>query len=389
MPTSVSAQSQTGEGARIVNVDPDNPARLAKARVLKQAGFAVYEASTGKEAIELVLQHVPDLVLLDLHLPDSNAAEVCRQLKSAPAKAAVIALQKSTLAAVTPQASTALNNGADSYLTEPVDPDVLIATVKALLRLRAADHALSAANAALNVVNRDLERSNEDLQQFASVASHDLQEPLRTVTSFVGLLERSARAKLSANEAQYLEFIIEGAQRMRTLIDDLLLYSQVGRALRGTETVNLRIVLDWALDNLGEQIAASGVDIQSGQLPMVEGDAMQLGHVLQNLLSNAIKYRAPGRRAVIRLSAQPRGAKEWLICVQDNGIGVESQYWQTIFAPFKRLHGKDVPGTGIGLALCRRIVEAHAGAIWIESVPGEGSTFFFTLPAASVQVLVA
>jgi two-component system sensor histidine kinase/response regulator len=370
------------ETATIINVDDNEPARYVKARLLSRAGFIVHNAATGTEGLKLFAEQSPDLVLLDVNLPDLHGIEVCRRIKSSAAGASVIVLQISASATAAPNATAALNSGADAYLTEPVDPDVLVATVRAMLRLRKAERELSAANERLSVVNHELQRSNEDLQQFAFAASHDLQEPLRTISGFVSLLEKTARDKLAGPELEYLAYISDGAQRMRNLIADLLQYSQVGQKPASFQPAELNVVLPWALENLHELISESGAVITWDPLPCVTGDEAQLGQILQNLIGNAIKYARRGVPPAIHLSASRRD-QDWLIAVRDNGIGIDSKYFQVIFAPFKRLHGRSIPGTGIGLAVCRRMIEAHSGRIWVESSPGEGSTFYFTLPVSS------
>jgi DNA-binding response OmpR family regulator len=207
--------------ALIINVDDNEPSRYVRSRILINAGFHVHDAATGAEAVRLIAEQKPDLVLLDVHLPDVNGIELCRRIKAAPENASVIVLQISASATTAPHAVSALESGADGYLTEPVDPDVLVATVRSLLRLRKAERDLIAANERLQVLNRELQRSNEDLQQFAFAASHDLQEPLRSIASFAALLEKKAREKLSAAELEYLGLISDSARRMRALIADL------------------------------------------------------------------------------------------------------------------------------------------------------------------------
>ncbi len=367
--------------AVIINVDDHEPARYAKGHILSRAGFTVHDAGTGGEALALIAAHNPDLVLLDVNLPDLNGIEVCKRLKAQPDSASVIILQISASATGAHNATAALNSGADAYLAEPVDPDVLISTIKALLRLRSAERALSAANDRLQQLNQELRRSNEDLKQFAFSASHDLQEPLRTVTSFASLLERAAAPKLTGKEKEYLHFIVEGSRRMRTLINDLLSYSQVGHEPDSSQVVDLNSVLPWALENLRDGITQSDAQITSDPLPSVMGDEAQLGQVFQNLIGNAIKYGRPGVKPAIHVSATQENSY-WLIRVVDNGIGIDARDWQLIFSAFKRLHGKEIPGTGLGLAVCRKVVEAHGGKIWVHSAVGEGSTFSFTLPVA-------
>lgn len=364
----------------IINVDDHEAARYVKRRILSGAGFVVHDAATGGEALSLVERHDPDLVLLDINLPDVNGIEVCRRVKSTPSSSSVIVLQISASSVTAPNATAALENGADAYLAEPVDPGVLIATVKALLRLRKTERELATTNERLEMVNQDLKRSNEDLQQFAFIASHDLQEPLRAVISFAGLLEKTAAAKLSESELEYLGYIVDGSRRMRALIEDVLLYSQVGQKIAVSQTVDLNGTLKFAIATLGDVIRRSNADITSDRLPTVPGDERQLVHVFQNLIGNAIKYARPGVKPTIHCSAIPSG-DYWLIRVRDNGIGIEDKYLETIFAPFKRLHGREIPGTGIGLAICRRVIEAHGGQIRVESTLGEGSVFSFTVPA--------
>jgi signal transduction histidine kinase len=370
------------EAATIINVDDHEPARYARGRILSHAGFLVLDAATGSDALNLIAEHNPDMVLLDVHLPDVSGIEICRRVKATPECASVIVLQISASAITAPQATAALNNGADGYLTEPVDADVLVATVKALLRLRKAERELANANDRLKTLNQELSRSNEDLQQFAFAASHDLQEPLRTINAFASLLGQTAAAKLDQNEHLCLKYISEGAQRMRALIDDLLSYSQVGRTPGAHETVDLNPVLSSVLEDLREGLIESDADVAFDPLPLVMGDESQLRHVFQNLIGNAIKYSRKGVKPAIRVSAT-RGNQDWVIRISDNGIGIDPSYLKLVFAAFKRLHGKDVPGTGIGLAICRRAIEAHGGRIWAESVVGEGSTFFFSLMATA------
>ena len=228
----------------------------------------------------------------------------------------------------------------------------------------------------------ELVRSNEDLQQFAYLASHDLQEPLRAVTGFAALLKESYGGQLDAKADQWINFITDGSMRMSGLIQDLLAYSRVDR--RGLEfaPVNLRDALDDAQANLRAAIGESGAEILAEGLPMVQGDATQLALLFQNLVGNAIKFRREGVAPRIRIGAKQQDG-HWSISVQDNGIGIPPEHSERVFMIFQRLHGRSerYPGTGIGLAICKRIVERHGGRIWVESTPGEGSTFNFTIPS--------
>jgi light-regulated signal transduction histidine kinase (bacteriophytochrome) len=311
-------------------------------------------------------------------------------LKSNPENASLLVIQMSASALTAPHATAALNSGADMYLMEPIDPDVLIATVRALLRVRKAERELAKANLALQnannqleALNEELRRSNGDLQQFAFVASHDLQEPLRTVTTFVQLIENSIGDRFSAEEAMYFKHVLDGAERMRDLINDVLAYSQAGRDPHD-KLGNLDLVrtVNYAVQNLGEQIRETGAQIIVHPLPLVHGDFTQLANLFQNLISNSLKYRRQDIPLSVEISAKRSSPTEWTIQVRDNGIGISHQYHQQVFVPFKRLHGRNIPGTGIGLALCKRIVEMHNGHIWLDSEEQQGASFFLTLPAA-------
>jgi two-component system, sensor histidine kinase and response regulator len=374
--------------ATILNVDDYEPGRYARSRLLKQAGYLAYEAGSGGEALKLAEAHLPDLILLDVNLPDISGFEVCRRLKRGVMTSKTPVIQISATNITPAERVAGLDNGADGYLITPIDPDVLLATIRALLRVRKAETeleranaALLAANAALAVANESLTRSNEDLQKFAYLASHDLQEPLRTVSSFATLLERRYAGKLDEGADEMLRHIRQGANRMGSLIQGLLAYAQAGRdSDERWEQVDTESVLKWALNNLENSVAESQARITHDPLPSVRGDEMQLAQLFQNLISNGIKYCCPNRSPEIHLSATAEDGR-YRFLVRDNGSGIAPEFHQQVFAPFRRLHGQDVPGTGIGLATCQRIVERHGGRIWVESVPGEGSTFLFTLPA--------
>ncbi|HEX7468097.1 MAG TPA: PAS domain S-box protein [Methanobacterium sp.] len=224
-----------------------------------------------------------------------------------------------------------------------------------------------------------LKTSNKELEQFAHVASHDLQEPLRMVTSFTQLLERRYKGQLDEDADDYIGFIVEGAQRMKDLIDDLLIFSRLNTEKRKLEPILMEVALDDVLFNLKSSIEENNAIITYDPLPTIIGDISQIRQLFQNLLSNAIKFHGD-EPSEIHISAQNL-EKEWLFSVSDNGIGINHNHQKQIFNIFKRLHTrKDYEGTGIGLAICKRIVERHGGRIWVESEEGKGSSFFFTIP---------
>ncbi len=222
--------------------------------------------------------------------------------------------------------------------------------------------------------------SNAELEQFAFVASHDLQAPLRTVASFVMLLKRRYQGKLDAEADEFINAAVGGAERMQILIHDLLAFSKIGRTDTVKERCDLEAVFRNTLEILKEPIRESAAIVVSEGLPTVMAIPLRMGQLMQNLIGNAIKYRGK-EHPRIRVWARRRKAV-WEISVQDNGIGIDPQYYEKVFIIFQRLHSrKDYPGTGIGLAICKKIVEHHGGRLWVESEPGAGSTFRFTLPA--------
>ncbi|MDP2312213.1 MAG: ATP-binding protein [Pseudomonadota bacterium] len=224
-----------------------------------------------------------------------------------------------------------------------------------------------------------LRRSNADLEQFAYVTSHDLKEPLRAISGSVQVLQSRFGEALGAEAEESIRHTVDGANRMQTLIDDLLTYSRLTSREAPLEPTNCDDVLGEALANLEVPLKESRAVVTHDHLPVVRADRTQLLQVFQNLVSNALKYRSE-RTPKIHVSAEHRG-DEWMFSVRDNGIGIAPQYADRIFKIFQRLHTrKDYPGTGIGLAVCKTVVERHGGRIWVESEPEEGSTFYFTLP---------
>jgi PAS domain S-box-containing protein len=225
----------------------------------------------------------------------------------------------------------------------------------------------------------DLERSNKELEQFAYVASHDLQEPLRMVASFTQLLEERYKDQLDQDAKEFIRFAADGANRMRSLINDLLAYSGVGARGKPLEPTDCHAALGQAITNLSMVIEENQAIVTSDQLPTVMTDALQMVPLFQNLIGNAIKFRGE-ESPRIHVSVQEKG-NEWVFSVKDNGIGIAPQFSERIFVAFQRLHSREkYPGTGIGLAICNKIVDRHGGKIWVESELGKGSTFYFTMP---------
>ena len=227
----------------------------------------------------------------------------------------------------------------------------------------------------------ELRRANEDLNQFAFAASHDFQEPLRMITSYSQLLLKGYSGHLSGEASVCVNFISEGTKRMRELLADLLSYTEAGSNQPETdELIDLNLIFQKASQNLKTAIDESGATLTSDPLPTIQGRQVHFVQLFQNLIGNAIKYRGESSPRVHFAAENAKGA--WIISVSDNGMGIDPEYHQQIFGVFKRLHGKAIPGTGIGLAICQRVVERYGGRIWVESELGKGSTFYFTLPLA-------
>ncbi|TAJ77132.1 MAG: PAS domain-containing sensor histidine kinase [Gallionellaceae bacterium] len=226
---------------------------------------------------------------------------------------------------------------------------------------------------------KELSRSNQELEQFAYVASHDLQEPLRMVASYTQLIAQRYRDKLDADADEFIEFAVDGATRMQAIINDLLMLSRVGTRNLAFTRVDSKSSLDRALANLRLVIGETGAEIICDTLPVVDADGSQLTQLFQNLIGNALKFHGD-RSPLVRIGAEKQDG-EWVFYVSDNGIGIAPEHFERIFLMFQRLHGKrEYPGTGIGLTICKKIVERHGGKIWVESAQGKGTTFYFTVP---------
>jgi light-regulated signal transduction histidine kinase (bacteriophytochrome) len=255
----------------------------------------------------------------------------------------------------------------------------MVSAIQDISHRKRYEESLKGLNQQLMLANHELENSNKELEQFAYVASHDLQEPLRMISSFLGLIEKKYDEILDEKGKQYISFAVDGAKRMRSIILDLLDFSRLKEAYESKKWIPMPEIMKEVLLLNKKLILESGAKITTSNLPTVYGQESGLIQLFNNLISNAIKYRKEEEKPKINITAEEHG-DHWQFTVEDNGIGIDSKYLEKIFIIFQRLHGREqYPGSGIGLAICKKITEIHGGKIWVESTLGKGSTFHFTL----------
>jgi signal transduction histidine kinase len=476
---------------RILNVDDNEISRYVRTLTLQTEGYLVSEAASGQQALERLASENPAVVLLDVNLPDMHGFEVCRRIKEAESAVRPLVVHISATHQLVADRARGLESGADGYLIEPVEPELLNATIRSLLRLRRAEESLIHSEerrriaqavagmitwewdldsntvtlsegasvgehvlpleeylasvhpderrqveermleavvsgvlaieyrtvspdgvrwvtsraktfstgatsprmigATLDITDKkraadeleclvaQLGRSNADLQDFAFSAGHDLREPLRMISLYADLLQSQHQTSLDADGKQCLQFVSGGVERMSRLLDDLLAFAKAGSEFDPPDTpVDFNAVARKVVKDIDQLIETSHASITLTQLPPMRVHSSHLYQLLLNLMSNAIKYRGtePPR---IHVSASRLGNR-WRIAVRDNGIGIDPKHSSQVFRLFKRLHGDERPGSGMGLAICKRIVERYGGEMWVESAPGSGSTFHFTIP---------
>lgn len=355
----------------IVDDTPDNLRVLSA--MLTNRGYEVRKALNGRRAIASVQSEPPDLILMDIRMPEMDGYEVCRQLKATPQGCEVPIIFISALDDALDKVRAFAAGGVD-YVTKPFQEAEVLARIEHQLRIQRLQQQLIEQN-------EELLRSNRELEQFAYVVSHDLQQPLQSVTGFVRLLQMKYEDSLDDVAQDYLNRIHETGSRMQRLVQDLLTYAQVGRQEQEPQSVDCNQILRQVLENLQEAIDKKRATFTWDSLPVVQGNESQLIQLFQNLISNGIKFVPDDVAPQIHIAVMQQ-KDYWQIGIQDNGIGIKPENCEQIFEIFQRLHtGSKYSGTGIGLATCKKIVEQHQGHIWVKSQLGEGTTFFFTLPA--------
>jgi len=359
-------------GGDILLVDdtPDNLRLLSL--ILSQRGYEVRKALSGRMAITSAQAKAPDLILLDVRMPQMDGYQVCEQLKANPQTADIPVVFVSALDDPLDKVKAFAVGGAD-YVTKPFQDLEVIARTEHQLRIRRLQKQLVKHN-------EELTRSKRELEQFAYAVSHDLQQPLQSILGFTKIMLMKYQASFDQEVKQYFGSIEAASHRMQKLIVDTLDYARIHSKKQIFEPIDCNQVIKQAIENLYSLIEAKQAKIEIDSLPIVMGDETLLVQLFQNLISNAIKFTYPGVSPSVEISATFT-ERHWQFCVADNGIGIEPENLTGIFEAFHRLQ-KQYDGTGIGLAICRKIVEAHGGLIWVESQPGQGTSFYFTLPGA-------
>ncbi len=360
------------EDILLVDDTPDN-LRVLSAMLTNQ-GYEVRKALNGQRAIASVQSDPPDLILLDIRMPGMDGYTVCQQLKSDPKSCDVPVIFISALDDVLDKVKAFAVGGVD-YVTKPFQEMEVLARIEHQLCIQRLKQQLLEHN-------QELARSNQELEQFAHVVSHDLQQPLQSITGFAKLILIKYQDQLDTTAVDYLNRIHGSGDRMQQLIQDLLFYSKAGRCTQEMQVVDLNRVLKQVLEHLDSSIQQGQITFDGGLLPTVVGYETQLIQLFQNLISNAIKFVAPGVIPQIEISALQKGAW-WLMEIHDNGIGIDAHHLDKVFDMFQRAQAAaPYSGTGIGLATCKKIVKNHGGQLWATSQVGIGTTFHFTIMSA-------
>lgn len=365
----------------IVDDTPVNLRVLAK--ILSDRGYKVRKALNGQIALTACQTLLPDVILLDIMMPDMDGYEVCQRLKSDPKTQDIPVIFISALEDEWDKVK-AFKSGGSDYITKPFQIEEVLARVKHHLTIQQLQYQLKVQNSQLQALNAQLVQSHRELEQFAYMASLDLQSPLQVIIGNADLLTWKYEQQLGTDGDRYLTNIMEASGRMTQLIQDLLTYSKVGIPIpsQSFESIDANFVLEEALANLSGEISKSGAIITHSHLPTVRGNEGQLMQLFQNMMANAIKFRLPNVSPQIEVGCNLNNPEEWQFEIRDNGIGIDPDQGDRIFDAFYRLHSYDeYPGTGIGLTLCKKIVERHGGRLWFDSIKGQGTSFYFTLPA--------
>ncbi len=334
----------------------------------------VVTVKSGPEGIAKAESEQPDVILLDIRMPGMDGYEVCKILKSQSETNHIPVIMITAIKTDSESRIKGLELGADAFLAKPIDETELAAQVKAMLRIKKAEDAL-------RMERDELAKTASRLEEFAYTVTHDLKSPLSTIGCYSTLLLEKYYDKLDEKGKLYLKRMESNIFHMDKLILDILELSRLGKVLDQKEQFCIELIVNQALENLKPEIDEKGIDIIiSNDLPMVYGSKERLRQVYDNIISNAIKFISDAKSPTIEIGYSDKDDKHQLFYVKDNGIGIEKKYHEEIFQEFYRLNNTKTKGTGIGLAIAKRIIDQHDGDIWVESEEGKGSSFYFTLP---------
>ncbi len=358
---------------RILVVEDSESEQQLLCDILQDEGFAVVGCSSAAEGLQHVQGKEFGVAVVDLRLPDLSGNQLLERIREQDDEVRVIIY---TGAASYDSVKEAINLGAFAYVEKLSDPSELLRHVHRACRERV-DRYATDLEEAVAARTEELARSNRELEDFASVVAHDLRSPLLTISGYSQILNEEYEGILDGEGRQYISSIVGGVQRMNRLIEDLLDYSRLGRAAEPTDCIDLNAVLEQVKENLAATIAENDARLVVSPLPTLPGNHTQLVQLFQNLVANGLKFRREVDPQLCVSAAESDNC--WTFRVEDNGIGIEPKDFERVFQVFQRLHGEAYTGTGIGLAVCKKIVERHGGRIWLESEPNQGTTFFFTL----------
>lgn len=373
------------ERVQVLLVDDNAANLLALENVLRSPEIAVTKAKSGNEALAALLEGEFACVLMDVQMPGMDGFELASIIRNDERTKDMPIIFASGSQRTESDVFKGYENGAIDYLLKPLDASIVRSKIRVFAELYRRRLESKRNEEKLAAYAEELKRSNAELDQFASIAAHDLQAPLRAIDNGAGILAEDFQGKLGGDADKWLGRIRSNAERMRVLINDLLSFAKVGRRQPSIDLDLSRLVGE-VLRDLATAIEESGAKISYENLPQIVASPLELRQLLQNLLSNAIKYRKKETPPEIQFSVKQQ-EEMWLFQIRDNGMGIDPSHREKVFEIFSRLHSAaDIPGTGIGLAICKKIVEHHGGKIWFESQVGEGCTFSFTLPREEVQL---
>lgn len=374
---------------RIVNillVDDQAENLLALEGVLRGPDRKIFKALNGIAALELLIQHEFGLAIIDVHMPELSGFALAELMRNSDDTQSIPIIFVNAGREDDLTTFKGFEVGAVDFLQKPLNEHITKSKVSVFLDLFRQKKLLKEQVSALELTRLELEKSkahlstsNAELERFAYVASHDMKEPLRTIISYLSLISRECRGKLSAEVDEYIGFTISSAERLSHLLDSLMQLSKIGHGGLEISNVDFGGLVKEILEDLGPQIEQLNASVQVGALPTIQADGNLMRQLLQNLISNSLKYIG-ARPPEIQINCEKTGAN-WLFTVKDNGIGIAEKDFERIFKSFVRGHSKhDYPGAGIGLSICRSIIEKHGGKIWVKSEKGSGSQFQFVVP---------